>query len=461
MRPAETLTQFWCEHAWTGVGSSGGSEVGSAGYGDVASDSVAGLLITVVDGRIADMKAGVECPSDATRLPGLTIPALANVHSHAFHRGMRGRTQSGRGSFWTWRDTMFDVARRLDPDRYYDLAKAVYSEMALAGVGVVGEFHYVHHRPGGAHYDSPNAMSEALVSAATEVGIRITMLDTLYLHGGLDRNGYFALRQEQERFSDRSAVEWVDRRSKWSLPEHALVRPGAAVHSIRAVDPMSMVQVQNWALEHDAPLHVHVSEQPDENKVCSDYHQATPAEVLHRHDLLAPNVTLIHGTHLTDSDVQLVGDAHSTVCFCPTTERDLADGIGPSTALIEAGAQICLGSDSHAVIDLFEEARALELNERLSLLQRGNHRVSDLLVMATSTGYRSLGWGDGGRLEVGGLADFTTIDLESSRTAGTPAGAEIVFSATPSDVVNVVVNGETIVAPGVEPKVDWATAYSL
>jgi formiminoglutamate deiminase len=373
---------------------------------------------------------------------------------------MRGRTQSGRGSFWTWRDSMYDVANGLDPESYYHLAKAVYSEMALAGIGVVGEFHYVHHQPGGALYDNRNAMSEALVSAATEVGIRITMLDTLYLHGGLDRSGYFPLRSEQERFSDRTAAAWLKRRDRWSLPEHRLVRLGAAAHSIRAVDPNSITQLQDWATEHDAPLHIHVSEQPAENKACLKFHQATPVEILHQRGLLAPNVTVIHATHLSDSDIKVLGDAATICCFCPTTERDLADGIGPSTKLLEAGAEICLGSDSHAVIDLFEEARALELNERLSTLRRGNHRVSDLLVMATSVGYRSLGWPDGGRLEAGALADFITVDLESVRTAGTPPGPEIVFSAAPADVTNVVVAGETIVSPGSKPKIDWAAALN-
>jgi len=426
-----------------------------------ADEALSGVLITTDQGRITDIDVGVGCPDEAERLEGLTMPALANGHSHAFQRAMRGRTQSGRGSFWTWRDSMYDVAKGLDPDSYHHLATAVYSEMALAGIGAVGEFHYVHHRAGGILYDNPNAMAEALVSAAADVGIRITMLDTLYLHGGLDRSGYFPLRPEQERFSDRTAANWVRRRHQWDVPDHRLVRLGAAAHSIRAVDPHAMMEVQGWALEHDAPLHIHVSEQPDENKACVDFHRATPVEVLQAHELLAPNVTVVHGTHLTGSDVATLGDHGITCCFCPTTERDLADGIGPSAELLEAGAHICFGSDSHAVIDLFEEARALELNERLSTLRRGNHRVSDLLVMATSVGYRSLGWPDGGRLEVGGLADFITVDLASVRTAGTPPGPEIVFSAAPADVTNVVVDGETIVSPSTRPKVDWAAAYNV
>ncbi len=437
-----TFKQWWCERAWT------------------APDTAEDVLITTENGRITSIEVNAECPADATRLEGLTIPALANAHSHAFQRGMRGRAQSGRGSFWTWRDNMYEVAGGLDPESYYHLAKAVYSEMALAGIGVVGEFHYVHHQPGGLKYDNPNAMAEALVSAATEVGIRITMLDTLYLHGGLDRNGYFPLRPEQERFSDRTAADWIKRRDKWSLLPHRLVKQGAAAHSIRAVDPTSIVKLQGWALEHDAPLHIHVSEQPDENKACKTFHRKTPVEVLRQRDLLAPNVTLIHATHLTETDVQSLGEAQTRVAFCPTTERDLADGIGPSLDLLEAGAEICFGSDSHAVIDLFEEARALELNERLASLRRGNHRVDDLLDMATSVGYQSLGWPDGGRIEVGALADFTTVCLQSVRTAGTPAGPEIVFSASPSDVTHVVVDGEMVVSPGTGSKIDWAAVYN-
>ena len=220
--------RYWCERAWLG---------GPRAEPDV--------VIEVNGDRIAEVAAGVRTrPEDAVPLAGLTLPALANAHSHAFHRALRGRTHCGRGNFWTWRDLMYRAAASLDPDRYYRLARAVFAEMALAGVGVVGEFHYVHHRPDGRAYDDPNAMGEALVGAARDAGVRLTLLDTLYLHGGLDSGsagGYSPLRPEQARFSDGSTERWTDRAENLAAAVSGpAVKVGTAVHSVRAVDPASI-----------------------------------------------------------------------------------------------------------------------------------------------------------------------------------------------------------------------------
>lgn len=342
----------------------------------------------------------------------------------------------GSGTFWTWRETMYSVADRLTPETYHALARAVYAEMALAGVTAVGEFHYLHHAPGGTPYADPNAMGEALIEAAREAGIRITLLDTAYVSSGFGQPP----NRHQLRFSDGSADAWAERSSLLKDRDHA--RIGAAVHSVRAVPAGQLATVARWAEERRAPLHVHLSEQTAENDACLRHHGCTPTRLLADHGVLGPRTTGVHNTHLTDEDIALLGGSSTGTCMCPTTERDLADGIGPAAALQRAGSPLSLGSDSHAVIDLLEEARAMELNERLRTRTRGHWTAAALLRAASADGHAALGWDDAGTLEVGARADFTTIALDSVRTAGTlpRLGAEsAVFAATAADVRHTVV----------------------
>ena len=440
--------RYWCERAWLG-----------------GSRAEPGVVIEVEGDRIAGVAAGARTrPENAVPLAGLTLPALANAHSHAFHRALRGRTHCGRGNFWTWRDLMYRVAARLEPDRYYRLARAVFAEMALAGIGVVGEFHYVHHRPGGGAYDDPNSMGAALVAAARDAGVRLTLLDTLYLHGSLDSGtarGYGPLRPEQARFSDGSAERWAGRAEDLAAAVSGpSVRVGAAVHSVRAVDPASIKVAVDWARERGAPLHFHASEQPAENDQCLAVHGRTPVEVIAEAGGLGPGTTLVHATHATGRDLSLIGETGAGCCLCPTTERDLADGIGPSVGLIRAGAWLCLGSDSHATVDILEEARTVELDQRAATGDRGVFEVEELASMATAAGYRSLGWPDGGVLEAGALADFATVGLDSVRLAGTDADrapAAVIFAATADDVRHLVVGGRAIVRGGAHTAINAAS----
>src|SRR5439155_335408 len=247
---------------------------------------------------------------DTERLRGLTLPGFANAHSHAFHRALRGTTQADRGTFWTWRERMYQVAGRLDPDSYLALARAVYAEMALAGITCVGEFHYVHHQPDGKPYADPNAMGRALIQAAAEAGLRITLLDTCYLTGGLDQNGVLPLAGPQVRFSDGDGSRWADR-------AEALGPDGRG--------------------------------------------------------LLAPHA--------------------------------------PARPLAAAGCTLTLGSDSHAVIDILEEARGVEYAERLARRSRGHFTAETLLQAATTAGHTSLGWPDAGQITPGARADLVTVSL--------------------------------------------------
>ena len=417
------MTRYWAELAWLG---------GERAEADV--------LIEVRGERIASVVAGAERPGDAIHLRGVTLPGLANAHSHAFHRALRGRTHRGGGTFWTWREDMYAVAERLDPDAYLALARATYAEMALAGITCVGEFHYLHHGPGGTPYDDPNAMGHALIAAAEEAGIRITLLDACYLAGG------FGTPPEgpQLRFSDGSAAAWSERVEALRAAPHA--RVGAAIHSVRAVPAEELATVAARA-----PLHFHLSEQRAENEACLAAHGCTPTELLAAHGALGASSCAVHATHLTDEDIGLLHE--TTVCMCPTTERDLADGIGP------APGTLCLGSDSHAVIDLLEEARAVELNDRLRTERRGRFSAAELLTAATN--HDVLGWPGAGRLETGALADLVTVSLDSVRLAGTrpeTALESVVFAGTAADVRDVVVGGRRVVAEGRHATVDVPAA---
>ncbi|MFE6611876.1 formimidoylglutamate deiminase [Amycolatopsis sp. NPDC057786] len=415
------MTTYWCERAW---------------LPDGIADAV---RIEVDGGEITSVTANV--PREGTVLNGLTLPGFANGHSHAFHRALRGRTHHDRGTFWTWRERMYSLASRLDPDSYYRLARGVYAEMVLAGYTSVGEFHYLHHAPGGKPYAEPNAMGEALRQAARDAGIRLTLLDTCYLAGGIG----IEPDEVQQRFSDGTASNWARRVGE--LREDETFRVGGAIHSVRAVPEEQLSEVDRGT----GPLHIHLSEQRAENEQCLAAYGRTPTRLLHDHGVLGERLTAVHATHLTSDDVEQLGEARSRACFCPTTERDLGDGIGPARTLLDAGVRLSLGSDSNAVVDAFEETRALELNERLASEQRGRFTAEELLAAATDHG--AVGWDEVGELAPGAGADLVTVGLGSVRTAGIePSG--VVFAASGADVRDVVVAGREIVRDGAHQLID-------
>lgn len=406
-----------------------------------------GVLLEADGDRFTRVAAGVEAPPGARRLSGLVLPGLANVHSHAFQRALRGRSEppqaSRQGDFWTWREQMYRLAERVDPETLFELARATYVEMALAGITLVGEFHYLHHGSGGEPYGDPNQTGRALARAAEAAGLRMTLIDTCYLRGGLDGR---PLEGAQLRFGDGSAAAWAQRVS--ALEEGPGFKVGAAIHSVRAVDEASMAAVAHWASERGAPLHMHLSEQPAENRDCRAATGLTPAALLNRAGALGPRTTAVHATHLEPGDVELLGTTGTSVCLCPTTERDLADGVGPAAAVAGAGSPLCVGSDSQAVIDLFEDARAIELDQRLVSGRRGHHSPEALLEAMTASGAAALGW-DAGRLQPGRLADFVALDLTAIRLAGWSRDdllRHVVYGATPADVTDVVVGGREVVS---------------
>jgi formiminoglutamate deiminase len=317
----------------------------------------------------------------------------------------------------------------------------VYGELAAGGVTCVGEFHYVHHQPGGATYDEPNALGLALIEAARVVGIRLTLLDTCYLAGGIGR----PVEGVQLRYSDGTGLGWQERADELTAEEGGDLVVGAAIHSVRAVPLDDMRMVADWADRFEVPLHVHLSEQAAENEECLEAYGRTPSELLAEAGALGERTTVVHATHLNDADVATLGGGSCHACLCPTTERDLGDGVGRSVALREAGVRLTLGGDSHAVADMFEEMRAVELDERLVSGRRGHWSAPDLLRAGTSTGHASLGFHDAGTIAAGAHAELVTVDLASPRTAGCGATAETaVFAASSAEVTRVVAGGRVV-----------------
>lgn len=359
----------------------------------------------------------------------LLLPGLVNAHSHAFQRTIRGAThhrQAGDPSdFWSWREAMYQAATSLDPEGFFRATKACYREMLAAGITCVGEFHYVHHQPDGTPYDDPNELSKQVIRAAKEVGIRLVLLEVLYQRAGAGQPPL----PEQRRFCDRSVDAYLHRVDDLLSTG---VDVGLAPHSIRAVTGEQLRKLADYASTHDLVIHAHVSEQPRENAECAAEYggrgtktktKMTPTAAFAEAGCLerARSFTAVHAVHVNAGDLALLGDQH--VCACPTTEADLGDGIVPAIEHRRAGALLALGSDSNAIIDLIQEARLLEMNERLrtgariclALPQSG--LGLSLLATATQAGASSLGRVDLGQLAVGSPFDAFTVDLDHPQLA--------------------------------------------
>ncbi len=395
--------------------------------------------------------AGVE------RLPARAlVPGFVNAHSHAFQRLIRGRTQwrpatVPRADFWSWREAMYTAALAMHPEDVFLASRFCFLEMLRAGVTSVGEFHYLHRDPEGRRYLEPNELAHRVLDAAAEVGIRIALLNVCYGTGNIGR----ALRPEQRRFATPELDEYLRDTAELRDAFHgdARVTVGVAPHSVRAVPREWLGPLHAWAAERDVALHMHVSEQPREVEECVEAYGLRPVELLASEDVLDERFTAVHATHLTLEEVALLGDVGATVCACPTTERDLGDGFLPGAELLDAGVAVALGSDSHTVIDPFEEMRLVEYHERLLRLRRvvlavpaghGRLEVAPLLLeLGTEAGARSLRI-DAGRLEAGRLADLVAVDLDHPAVAGwTPETllAVLTLSAPPDVVADAWVGG--------------------
>ena len=463
-------TRYWCESAWID---------GAVAHGVLLSADDTGTLTAV--------ETGIDtAPSDAEAVSGFVLPGGVNAHSHAFHRMLRGRTHGDGGTFWTWREVMYSVAAKLDPQAYETVARAVFAEMLAGGYTSVGEFHYVHHAQDGTPYGTErprgdaeagterprgdasddaghraHAMERALARAAASAGIRIRLLDTCYLTGGIDSE----LSAEQARFGDGTIDGYMDRHAGLigafadefpvETPGESFVHVGAAIHSIRAVPAANLQRFT----ELSGPVHVHLSEQPAENEASQEAYGATPTEVLARSGVVDDRLSAVHATHLSEEDIAILGGSRSTIVMCPCTEADLADGIGPARELADAGAVISLGSDQHVVLDALRETQGLEAGERLRSGQRGRFSPAELITALTAGGARSLDLPVGG-LEVGKACDFVAVRTDSMRTMGS-LDEQIILTASASDVHLTVSGGKVRVRDGVHTELgDIAELYA-
>jgi formimidoylglutamate deiminase len=352
------------------------------------------------------------------------IPKMANVHSHAFQRALRGvgerrAAQRAAGEdFWGWREAMYRLAAELDPPRMREIARRAYTEMAAAGYGTVGEFHYVHHRPDGTPYEEPNEMAIVLAETALQCGLEIVLLPAAYHRAGWDR-GELPASAAQRRFCDPTVelfLERVQQLRDWARARDG-VNVGVAAHSVRAVPAPWLGEIAAYAREHGLVLHVHAHEQPRELAECQAEHGCSPIELLARSDFLGPRTTVVHAIHVSERDVDLLAGSGATVASCPTTEGDLGDGLFPALHYRDAGVPIAIGSDSQVVIDPFLEIRELE-----TLARRERHTRNALLAVSgdlwsavAEAGLVSLGLGDrGGRVGAAELA----VDLDHPLLAG-------------------------------------------
>ena len=390
------------------------------------------------------------------------LPGLVNGHSHAFQRVIRGRTEhrtsNASDSFWTWRELMYSAATRLTPDDIYDASRMAFMEMALSGITTVGEFHYLHNQPNGSQYDDPNLLAKQVVRAARDVGLRIALLRVAYARAGyqVDSN------PRQARFIEADPELYLKnlQRLRSDLSQMAgEAWVGIAPHSVRAVPLSYLKSIVEFANRENLAVHMHVAEQPAEVLACIEEHARSPISLLQSEGILSERFTRVHVIHLKPDEPQKLAAAGAMVCACPTTERNLGDGVVPMDRFLAENISVSLGSDSQAQIDLLEDARELEYHLRLQRLERAvlsqSHDdeaalAARLFDCATQNGARSLGM-PSQLLESGSPADFFTVDLEDPSIAGaTPENliASILFSLSRTAVKDVVVGGKRIVQDG-------------
>jgi formimidoylglutamate deiminase len=415
------------------------------------------------------------------------LPGLVNAHSHAFQRVIRGRTEyrtsHNKDSFWTWREMMYSAATRLTPDDVYDASRMAFLEMVLSGITSVGEFHYLHHGPDGVPYDDPNLLAKEVVRAARDVGLRIALLRVAYARSGFETEP----NPQQARFIEKDPetyqkhveqlIAYLGRGSSRTvgegsnLPTHGalpdgrasalpMAWAGVAPHSVRAVPLDYLKRIIEFANEKQLPTHMHVAEQPAEVSACIAEHGRSPVALLETEGLLSERFTGVHMIHVTPKAIAMLARARAMVCACPTTERNLGDGVVPVDEYFKQGVRVALGTDSHVEIDLLEDARELEYHLRLQKTERAVLALAEdnglsaiaarLFASATISGAESIG-APVGTLEPGRPADFFTVDLNDPSIAGASEGdllASIVFSLSKTAVRDVVVGGKRIVEDG-------------
>jgi formimidoylglutamate deiminase len=420
-------------------------------------------LVSNGAGAIAQIGSALEVENAIRLKDRALLPGLINAHSHAFQRAIRGRTEyrtkNNKDSFWTWREMMYSAAVRLTPEDVYDASRMAFLEMALSGITAVGEFHYLHHAPDGSAYDDPNLVAKEVVRAANDVGLRIALLRVAYARSGYETEA----NDQQLRFIETNPEVYLKNLEQLGGDlgyGNKMAWVGIAPHSVRAVPLSYLKEIINVADQRQLPVHMHVAEQPAEVSACIEEYGRSPVALLATEGLLSERFTGVHSIHVSPKAVRMVADARAMVCACPTTERNLGDGIVPVDAFFKQGVRVALGSDSHVEIDLLEDARELEYHLRLQRMERAvlasvgdegqSALAAQLFNCATVSGAESIN-APGGSLEPGRAADFFTVDLNDPSIAGASPDdllSNIVFSLSRTAVKDVVVGGKRIVENG-------------
>jgi len=424
---------------------------------------VAETALVCSEGKIVRLCPAAEI-SGGMRLNNRAIlPGLVNGHSHAFQRVIRGRTEyktHNTDSFWTWREQMYAAANRLTPEDLYAASRMAFLEMSLSGITAVGEFHYIHNAADGSPYSDPNLLAKQVIKAANDVGIRIALLRVAYARAGFQKEPN-AL---QARFIENSAEVYLKNVESLSveLGNGEMAWAGVAPHSIRAVQLDFLKPVIEFGNNHQLPIHMHVAEQPAEVAACIEEYRRTPVALLETEGLLSNRFTAVHAIHVTPKAIPAFAATGAMVCACPTTERNLGDGVIPVDAYLQNRMTVSLGTDSQAQIDLLEDARELEYHLRLQRIERNVLATDEgdrsslarlLFECATINGAKSIRH-ESGNLAPGAPADFFTVDLGEPSIAGANNEtllANIVFASSRSAVRDVVVAGKQIINDGQHP----------
>jgi formimidoylglutamate deiminase len=392
------------------------------------------------DGYIHDIFPWTEQAIITDHLPDVVLlPGFVNAHSHVFQRALRGHTHrslSRQDTFWTWRHAMYEEAGRLDPDLLYAGALSTYREMLAAGYTTVGEFHYVHHQPGGRPYANSNAMAEAILQAGRVAGVRLVLLMAAYAASGFNRPP----EEDQLRFCDASVEAYLERVEALRV---AGAQVGVAPHSVRAVPEDWFRAIADYSRAHGLPLHVHADEQVAELEQTQAAYGCTPIELLERFGALHEHTAVVHATHANVTEIELLARRGCTVCVCPTTEGDLGDGIAPYADLLTANIPLAIGADSNTRLDPIEELRWAEYSARMRY-QRRRVLVADelaspgpfLLAAGTRLGARALGLATG-EIVPGQPADFVAVDLNHASLTGWDSNdlLDVIFFGTSAEVI--------------------------
>lgn len=412
------------------------------------------VRVAIANGTLAAIDVGV-APRAGDSRHAIALPGMPNLHSHAFQRGMAGLAES-RGesadSFWTWRAVMYRFADRLTPDQLAAIAAMAYVEMLETGFTRVGEFHYLHHDPAGAPYANRAAMAEAIVAAAAETGIGLTLLPVFYAHGGF---GGAAPIEGQRRFlHDIDGYARLLDESRSAARPLSDARVGIAPHSLRAVTPEQLALLERLA--GDDPIHIHIAEQVREVEDCLVWSGATPVQWLLGNAPVDDRWCLVHATHMTDAETLALARSGAVAGLCPITEANLGDGIFPAAEYLAAGGRIGIGSDSNVLIDMTEELRVLEYGQRLTRRVR-NALASDrtrstgraLFASALAGGAQALG--APAALAPGNAADIVSLDAAHPALLARDDDAlldSLIFAAGRGAIDGVWRRGEQLVSGG-------------